>query len=61
MCALKFEAIAADIDVSSKVIEVNNNAKRNFNDVDPETGCCRSLHAKLDKVRRKRNKIVWPT
>jgi hypothetical protein len=54
MCALKFEVIAADIDVSSKVIEVNNNAKRKFKDVDPSTGRRRSVQAKIDKVKQEK-------
>jgi hypothetical protein len=52
MRALKFEAIAADRDVSSKVIEVNNNTKMKFKDVDPSTGRRRSLQAKIEKVKQ---------
>jgi hypothetical protein len=51
---LEFEAIAADRDVSSKVIEVYNNAKRKFKDVDPSTGRRRSVQAKIHKVKQEK-------
>jgi hypothetical protein len=59
VCALKFEVIVADRDVSSKVTEVNTNAKRKFKDVDRETGRRRSVQANINKEKEeKENKRV---
>jgi hypothetical protein len=56
MCALKFKVIAEDRYMSCKVIEANNNAKRKFKDIYPETG---RVQAKINKVKEeKENKCV---
>jgi hypothetical protein len=52
VCALKFEATAADRDVSSKVIEVNDNAKRMIKGVEPDTGRRRSVQAQICKINK---------
>jgi hypothetical protein len=54
MCASKFEAIAADRDVSSRVLEVDNNTKRKFKDVGPSTVRRRSVQAKIDKIKQEK-------
>jgi hypothetical protein len=55
MCALKHESMEANPDVKAKLVEVNNNTKRNFSDMDQETGRRTSVQAKLDKVKAEKD------